>query len=197
MRILAVMAFTLALVGCQGDEVIVAGVGGVAGRRGRLFGHHGRRGKERDVFVGIVAADVPTQLRVAERPAELFEKRLGDDQLEVAGDPPGKKLRRGAARGEKRGDQDVWIENRSHSAAAATCCVLCFDRQLDRLLFGQVVTSPKAVEQIQPEVPSKRVFYDLAVPLASAGSADLHGAQNFLVHGQRRSHLSHRRIIAS
>ena len=100
----------------------------MAGRRGRLFGHHGCRSQERDVFVGIVGADVPTQLRVAERPAELFEKRLGDDQVEVASDPPGKKLRRGAARGEKRGDQDVWIENRSHSAAAATCGVLRLDR---------------------------------------------------------------------
>jgi hypothetical protein len=182
---------------CECEKVVVAGIRGVAGPRGRLFGHHGRRSKERDVFVGIVGADVPTQPWVAERPAELFEKRLGDDQLEVAGDPPGKKLSRGAARGEKRGDQDVWIENRSHSAAAATCGVLRFDRDLDRLLFAQVVTSPKAVEQIEPEVASKRVFYDLAVPLARAGSADLHGAQDFLVHGQRRSHLCHRCIIAS
>lgn len=79
---------------CECEKVIVAGIRGVAASRGRLFGQHGRRSKERDVFVGIVGADVRTQLRVAERPAELLEKRLGDDQLEVAGDPPGKKLSR-------------------------------------------------------------------------------------------------------
>jgi hypothetical protein len=119
------------------------------------------------------------------------------DQLEVAGDPTGEKLSGGAARGEECGDQDVWIENRSHSATAATCGVFRFDRDLDRLRFGQIIALPKAVEQVQPEVPSKGVFDDLAVALAGAGSADLHGAQDLLVHGQCRSHLCHRRIIAS
>src|SRR4029079_10589401 len=142
------------------EKVIVAGIGGAVCARGRLFDHHGRRGKERDVFVGIGGVGVSTQLRVAERSAELFEKRLGDDQLEIACDPPGKKSSRGAAGGEKRGDQDVWIENRSHSAPAATCGVLRFDRELARVLFTQVVTSPKAVEQIQSEVSSQHVFDD-------------------------------------
>jgi hypothetical protein len=167
---------------CECQKVIVAGIAGAVATDPRLFDHHGRRGEEVDVCLSIVGADVSTELRVAQRTAELLEKVVGGDELEVAGEPSGEKLCRSAGGGEKCRDQDVWIENCSHSAAAA-CRVLCFDCELGRLLFAEVVALPKAVEQVQAKVTSERIFDDLAVSLAGTGAADLHGAEDFLVHG--------------
>jgi hypothetical protein len=60
--------------------------------------------------------------------------------------------------------------------------VLGFNGKRRRVVFRQLALCPQAVEQVEAELPPKRVFDHLAIPLASARAPDFDSAQDFFVH---------------
>jgi hypothetical protein len=56
--------------------------------------------------------------------------------------------------------------------------VLRFDGEVDRFVFVQLISLPQLLEQVEAEVPTKRLFDYLTIALARSGGADLDPAQN-------------------
>src|SRR5581483_954806 len=115
-------------------------------------GEDGAVSEQVDEFCCFLCADAPAELRVGERTLELGEQRLGDDELEHAGEPAAEQLSRRPGRGEQGRDQDVRIEDGAHSAPSPTRLVLCLDGKCKRLLFVEVVALPEAVQQVEAEL---------------------------------------------
>ncbi len=167
----------------QRKQVVVAGVAGAAGPRGRIRRRLGGLLEERDEFGGVLRRYSRSQLRVGERTFELGQQALGDDELEVAGKPTREDLRRRPARGEQSRNENVDVEDSSHSAPTTPSLVLSLDGERGSLFLGQIVPSPKSVEQIESELAPERLFDDLAVALAGPRTANLDRTEDFLLHG--------------
>ncbi len=73
----------------QRGEIIIAWVGRTAGRIPGIGGHDCRASKQRHEIGGGVSRDPSAEFRIRERTLELGEQRLGDDELELAGQPAG------------------------------------------------------------------------------------------------------------
>src|SRR5436190_7692624 len=167
----------------QRKQVAVAGVAGAAGRPGRVWPRDGGVPEERDELGRVLGRYSRSQLRVGERTFKLGQQALGDDELEVAGEPTREDLRRRPRRGEQSRNENVGVEDSSHSAPTTPSLVLSLDGERGRLFLGQVVLSPKSVEQIEPELAPERLFDDFAVALAGPRAANLDRAEDFLLDG--------------
>jgi hypothetical protein len=181
----------------QRKQIVVAGVAGAARRRGRVWRMDGGLVEERDEFGGVLRRYSRPQLRIGERTFEFGQQAFGDDELEVASQPTREDLRRRPARGEQSRNENVGVEDSSHSAPTTPSLVLSLDRERGRLFLGQIVPSPETVEQVEPKLAPKRLFDDFAVALAGPRTANLDRAEDFLLDRQRRADLRHIRIIAS
>jgi hypothetical protein len=181
----------------QRKQIIVAGVAGAARGRGRVWRMDGGVLEERDEFGGVLRRYSRPQLRIGECTLEFGHELFGDDELEVAGEPTREDLRRRPARGEQSRNQNVGVEDGSHSAPTTPSLVLSLDSESGRFFLGQIVPSPESVEQIESELVPERLFDDFAVALAGPRTADLDRTEDFLLDRQRRTDLGHIRIIAS
>lgn len=75
--------------------------------------------------------------------------------------------------------------------------MLRLDCEPQRTLLAEIVALPQTLEQIEAELPPKRFLDHFAVAFTRACAPNLDRAQDFLVDGQRGSHLGHIRIISS
>jgi hypothetical protein len=75
--------------------------------------------------------------------------------------------------------------------------MLRLHRDAESLVLVEVGGLPDTLEQIEPEVPSKRFLDHVAVTAAAAGRLHAHRTQNPLIERNRRSRLGHNCIIAS
>jgi hypothetical protein len=84
------------------------------------------------------------------------------------------------------------------SASAATPRqVLRLNRELYGLILWHLILGPKAIQQLETQVASKRFFDHLAVTLAHASGTHLHQFENFFIQSYCRADLWHLYIIAS
>ena len=181
----------------QCDEIVVAGVRRATWCGNRIVCEVAARPQQLDELGGLCRRDTAAKLRVAERAFELDDHQIGHDELERARTPPRDDLRRHAPGRQDGGDQDVRVEDGAHSALRRACLVLRFDGQLVRLVRREIVAGPEAVQKVEAELAPECVLDDLAVALPTARGADLDGAKDAFVDGERRSHLCHNHIIAS
>jgi hypothetical protein len=75
--------------------------------------------------------------------------------------------------------------------------MLSLHAEPESLVFVQAGRLPRALEQVEPEIPPKGALDHVADPASSPGRLDPDGAQNALVHGNGRPHSQHHRIKAS
>jgi hypothetical protein len=181
----------------EGKQVVVARVTRATRRRWRIGFLDGGAAEELDELTGFLSCYSRSQLRVGERSLELGQEALGDDELEVTGEPAREDLRRCPARREQSRYEDVGVEDSAHSAPSTPSFVLRLDCECGSILLGEIVSLPETIEQIKAELAPKRLLDDLAVPLARAGGPDLDRAQHVLVDRERCTNLRHICILAS
>ena len=187
------------LLGCEREQVIVVGVGRVNRRRyGRIAGEEGGSRQPGHEGVGIRRRDEALDLRVRERPSKLGKKRRRYDQFELALLPGEQEPSWAAGGGDQRRNRDVGIEDRAQRLRPRrTSRMLRLDAHGERLIFGETVRRPDAIEQLKAEVAADRLFDDFAVALSGPRCAHLDSAQQIRVNGQSGPHLRHMCIIAS
>lgn len=177
-------------------EVVVATVGRTAGDDRRVGCEHSSISEQCDEIGRIVGRNQSANPRVYEGSFELSQKQVRHDELELAGQPARDDVRGRAAGREQSCDQDVRIEDGSHSAAAPRL-VLSVDGEVERLLLTELAVLPQPVEEVEAEAVAQRFFDDLSVALTGSRGTDLDGAEDRLVDGQSGSNFRHHRIVAS
>lgn len=115
------------------EQVVVARIGGAARWRLGVGREPYCLPQKLDKRPRLVFCDALVDLRIGERSREFGEKRLGDDELELACEPTRNDLRGRSASGEERGDEDVRVEDGTHSAAAGPSLVLRLDGEFEGL----------------------------------------------------------------
>ena len=75
--------------------------------------------------------------------------------------------------------------------------MLRLEREFGSLRLRQRRRRPQLVEDVKLEIAAQRFLDHRTIGHAGPRSADLHPFQNVLIDRERRSHLRHRRIIAS
>jgi hypothetical protein len=163
---------------------------------GRIRGADCTLAEKVDKLRGFVLRHASANLGVGERPVEFSKQLFGDNDFELAPQPPTEQLRGSPGGGEQRGDKDVRVEDGAHSAAP-TSLVLGFDGEFECGFLVEITALPEAVEQVKPEFSSQRLLDYLAVALPAAGTTHLDRSQNLVVNRQRGSYLRHLGIIAS
>ena len=69
--------------------------------------------------------------------------------------------------------------------------------EFERLLFAEILTTPKPLEQLEAEFAPDGFLDHFAVALAGAGAAYLDRPQYIGVDRERGTHLGHQCILAS
>jgi hypothetical protein len=67
--------------------------------------------------------------------------------------------------------------------------MLSLERELDGLLFTQLVRGPQSVEHRKAKVPPERFLDHFAIALSLPSRTHLHEAHDFLIERQRCSNL--------
>jgi len=138
------------LLGCQREQVVVVGVGRVNRRRGGRIADQDRGSRQPGhEGVGIRRRDETLELRVRER--RRSSARSAGESIS-SNRPPARRAgaEPGYRRGDQRRDQDVDIEDGAQRAtAAADESNAAPRRQGERLIFGEPVRCPDAIEQLQ------------------------------------------------
>jgi hypothetical protein len=179
------------------EQVVVAGIDGVKLRWFHGIRHNLRKLAENtDEPTGVVRRHATADLRVCQRSLHLIEQRRADDELERARQRQLDQTSRCASSGDQSGDENVGVEDRPH-ALRAPCLMLCLDSDAERLILVKVAGRPDALEEIEPEIPSKRFLDHVAIATAAASCLHTHGTEDALVQGDRRSRFRHIGIIAS
>ena len=182
---------------CKREEVVVTGVARSPWRIRWVGGDERALAQDCDERLRFLVGYAAPQLRIGECSLQLSEQSSRDHDFEVAGEPAGDDLSRRAPAREQRRDENVRIEDGSHSAPAPACLVLSLHREFERLLLAEILALPQPLEEIESEVSTERLFDHLAVTLASTRSTHLDCTHDFFVHCQGRSNSRHNRIIAS
>jgi hypothetical protein len=124
------------------EEVVVARIGRAGSGCRRVGLEDSSVSEERDERDSVLRSYSGSQLPVAERALELGQQALGDDELELANEPPREELRRRPARREQRCDENVRGEDSTHSATTPPSRVLSLDGEDGRFVFRQVAPLP-------------------------------------------------------
>jgi hypothetical protein len=186
-----------ALARSQREQVVVAGVIRVNGRWS--FGvRHDLPDllQQPDEPKRVLGRNSAADLWLVQRSLHLLEQGLANDKLELTLEPQlNQTCRRPHSRNQSR-DEDVGVEDRAHALRAAAL-VLRLHRDAESLVLVEVGGLPDTLEQIEPEVPSKRFLDHVAVTAAAAGRLYAHRAENPFVHRDCGSGLGHNCIVAS
>ena len=180
-------------------EVIVSWVGRSHWRQViRVFSEASGAREPCEDASGLVCLDSLAQLWVRERSLEFGQKRARHDEFEPSLLPSIDQASGGAFRREKRGDDDVGIENGAQlRGPVLPGCVLCLDGEPGRLFFREVVASPELLQEVESQIPTEGPLDHRTIALARARGPDLDGSQDLFIDRERRPHLRHKSIIAS
>jgi len=183
----------------QGNEVVVARVGGSCrGRLARVLSNSSGTRKPLDNATGLFSLYPLAQLWVRESTLELCQKRARHHQLELTLLPGLQQPGRGTSRREQSRDDDVGVENGAQlTAAPAPGRVLGLDGELAGFFFGKLVSLPKLLQQVEPQIPAQSLLDYRTVALARPGGSNLHGAEDLFLDRKCCPDLGHMRIIAS
>ena len=172
-------------------QVVVTRVGRPVGTCARIRRNDCCEAKQGDELGCVVFRNPTAELRVGEGALELVQQSIRDEELERAAQPAVDELCGRAAGGEQSGNEDVGVEDSAHSAPARPRLVLRLDRERERLVLANLVSLPKAGEQVETELATECFLDYLAVALAGAGAPDFHRPKYFLVDRERRPHFRH------
>ncbi len=161
------------------------------------MGHRPGSSQQLDKSLGFITRDVRAELWIGEGATQLSEQMLGDDELEIPIQPASEQGCGDTGGCQKRGNQDVGVENGSQSRPAARPrSVLSFDGEPHGIILLHTVPLPEMFEEIESEIATKGLFDDLAVPLSLTGGPHSDPPEYVFVESHRRPYLPHLCIIA-